>query len=85
MVVDWLEGWVQISDQDMGWLGGWGWGVMAIVSYWIASTMRRLAHLSREKTTPNSPMDAAYLPSSEILAILEDSSGLCTSVWTHVS
>lgn len=30
-------------------------------------------------------MDAAYLPSSEILAILEDSSGICTSVWTHVS
>lgn len=25
-------------------------------------------------------MDAAYLPSSEILAILEDSSGICTSV-----
>ncbi|KAL6315107.1 hypothetical protein AAG906_035315 [Vitis piasezkii] len=56
-------------NQDMGWLGG---GVGDNGYCFLLNSF--------DNENSSGTMDAAYLPSSEILAILEDSSGLCTSV-----
>ena len=58
---------MQISDQDMGWVGVGGNGYCFLLN-------------SFDNENSSGTMDAAYLPSSETLAILEDCSGLCTSV-----